>query len=144
MRHEGTKVEKNQTVTIPESGEVVRKTTHAYEPSDDAKSMARIERFTVISNWFVGAISALLAARFLLNLFGANPEAGFFRLIATLTQPLVAPFSALFGSPTLGASMIDSASLVGLVVYPVVGYGIVKLIKASTAPADPHGTNYTV
>ena len=144
MRHQGTVLEKRQIATDPDNGEVIKKTTQAYELSDDDKSMARVERFTVIANWFVGVASALLAARFLLNLFGANPSAGFFQLIALLTQPLVAPFVALFGSPTIGQSFIDSAALVALVVYPVVGYGIVKLVRAVSAPPDPHGHAYTV
>ncbi|MFA5505416.1 MAG: YggT family protein [Vulcanimicrobiota bacterium] len=144
MRHQGTTLEKKQVATNPENGEVVKKTTHAYEPSDTDKSLARVERFTVIANWFVGAITALLAARFLLNLFGANAGAGFFQMIAVITTPLVAPFVALFGSPTIGQSFIDTAALVGLIVYPIVGYGVVKLVRAISAPPDPNGNAYTV
>lgn len=142
MEHQGTSLEKKQVVTNPDSGEVIKKTTHAYEPSDSDKSLGRIERFTVIANWCIGAISALLVARFLLNLLGANPSAGFTQFITTITQPLVAPFIALFGSPAFGQSLLDSAALVGLVVYPVVGFGITKLIRAIMAPSDPHGTAY--
>lgn len=144
MQHQGTTLEKERLVADPTNGEVIRKTTHAYEPSDYERSMARIERFTVIGNWFIGCISALLAARFLLNLLGANPSAGFTQFITALSQPLVAPFIALFGSPAYGQSMLDSAALVGLVVYPVVGYGVLKLFRAIAAPADPNGTAYTV
>jgi hypothetical protein len=144
MRHQGTTLEREKRVTDPKNGEVIHKKTREYEPSDHSKSLARVERFTVIGNWIIGAITALLAARVLLNLLGANPEAGFSQFILLITQPFILPFTAMFASPSIGQSYIDSAALVGLVVYPVAGYGIVKLIKAIMAPSDPRGHAYTV
>jgi len=144
MRHQGTTLEREKHIKDAENGEVIHKRSREYEPSDQEKSMAKVERFTVISNWIIGAVTALLGARFLLNLLGANPAAGFTKLVTGITQPLVLPFTAMFGSPSFGQSLIDSAALVGLVVYPVVGYGLVKLLKAVLAPPDPHGQAYTV
>lgn len=143
MNHQGTVIEKTQVKTDPESGERLEKRSVLANPSDQDIAMARVERFTVVANWIIGAITAMLGFRFLLNLFGANPSAGFSQFVAAVTQPLVMPFQALFNSPAFGQSMIDSASLVGLVVYPVIGYGIVALLRAIFAPSDPQGQAYT-
>ncbi len=144
MNHQGTVVEKTQVQTDPESGERLERRSVLSNPSDRDVKMGRVERFTVVANWVIGAITAMLAFRFLLNLFGANPNAGFSQMVASLTEPLVMPFQALFNSPAFGQSLIDSAALVGLVVYPIIGYGLVALTRAIIAPSDPHGQAYTV
>ncbi len=144
MNHQGTVVEKTQVQTDPESGERLERRSVLSNPSDRDVKMGRVERFTVEAKWVIGAITAMLAFRFLLNLFGANPNAGFSQMVASLTEPLVMPFQALFNSPAFGQSLIDSAALVGLVVYPIIGYGLVALTRAIIAPSDPHGQAYTV
>ncbi len=142
MEHQGTTVERD--VVIDDNGpqEVVRKTSAAYEPSDKERSLARVERFRSVGNWIIGAVCALLGARVLLYLFAANPDAGFTRFIESVTAPLVSPFVSLFGEPAVGAAVLDTAGLAALIVYPIVGYGLVSLIKMLTAPSDPTGHAY--
>ncbi len=74
-----------------------------------------------------GFIEVLLAIRFILRLFGANAQAGFAQLIYGVTGPLVAPFQGLFGTVQSDASVLESASLVALVVYALVAWLIVKV-----------------
>lgn len=142
MNHQGTTIEKKFVQVDDESKEVVKKSTSAYEPSDEEKTLARTERFRTIANWVVGAIVSLLGARFLLSILAANAGAGFFQFVLVASEPLVAPFTSLFGMPAFGASVVDTAALVGMVVYPVVGYGLISLLKAIMAPSDPTGRAY--
>ena len=74
-----------------------------------------------------GFVEALLAIRFVLRLLGANAEAGFAQLIYGITAPQVAPFQGLFGTVQSDASVLESASLVALIVYALVAWLIVKL-----------------
>jgi hypothetical protein len=74
-----------------------------------------------------GFIEVLLTLRFVLRLLGANAEAGFAQLIYGVTAPLVAPFQGLFGTVQSDASVLESASLVALIVYALVAWLIVKL-----------------
>ncbi len=74
-----------------------------------------------------GLIEVLLAIRFVLRLLGANAQAGFAQLIYGVTAPLVAPFQGLFGTVQSEGSVLESASLVALVVYALVAWLIVKL-----------------
>lgn len=74
-----------------------------------------------------GFLEALLAIRFVLRLLGANAQAGFAQLIYGVTAPMVAPFQGLFGTVQSDASVLESASLVALIVYALVAWLLVKL-----------------
>jgi hypothetical protein len=142
MNHQGTTVERQVVVQDNEAHEIVRKQSAAYQPSDTELSLARLERFRFIGNWIIGCIAFLLGARIILSLFAANPAAGFTQLVNALTAPLVLPFTAIFGVPSVGASVVDTGALVAIIVYPIIGYGIISLMKAVLAPADPSGRAY--
>ena len=75
-----------------------------------------------------GVIEALLLIRFVLRALGANPEAGFAQFIYGVTAVLVAPFVGLFGTPQAGGSALELSTLVALVVYPLLGWLIAKLL----------------
>jgi hypothetical protein len=88
--------------------------------------------------WFVvGAVEILVAARFLGKLFGASAHSAFVNFIYQVSGPLVAPFAGIFGDTGSKTNVFETASLVALVVYAVIGWGIVVLIRIVTAP---HGT----
>ncbi len=142
MKNQGTTVEREVVVRDNDATEVVRKQSSAYEPSDAERSLARLERTRSIGNWLIGAVCVMLGARIVLNLFAANQAAGFTQMVTTVTTPLVLPFTAIFGVPTIGASVIDTAALVAIIVYPIVGYGILSLMKSIMAPSDPTGRAY--
>src|ERR671933_974512 len=71
-----------------------------------------------------GIVEALIAIRFVLRALGANPDAGFAQLVYGLTAPLVAPFVGLFGSPQAGGSVLELQSIVALVVYALLAWGL--------------------
>ena len=50
---------------------------------------------------------------------------------------MVAPFTGIFGDTGTKTNTFETASLVAIVVYAVVGWGLVALIRIVTAP---HGT----
>ena len=55
--------------------------------------------------WVVGFIDTLIAIRFVLKLFGANP-APFVRFIYDVTWPLVAPFHGIFNTSQAGRAVL--------------------------------------
>lgn len=71
-------------------------------------------------------IEALLAIRFILMLLGANPQAGFAALIYGLTAPFLLPFAGLFGQPAAGGSVIETNTIVALVVYPLLAWALAR------------------
>ncbi|HEY8886044.1 MAG TPA: hypothetical protein VIM31_00905 [Candidatus Microsaccharimonas sp.] len=79
--------------------------------------------------WFIaGVIDALIAIRFVLLLLGANQSAGFVDFIYGITGILVAPFVGIFGEPTYGRFMFEWSSILAIIVYSLIAWGIVKLI----------------
>lgn len=84
--------------------------------------------------WFIGGLMAiLLAIRFVLLAAGANESAGFAQLMYGLTDWMVAPFAGLFGNITYpgaaGTAVLEWASLVGIVVYLLIAWLIVKVAQ---------------
>lgn len=83
--------------------------------------------------WAVLAvIETLIGLRFLLRLFGANPAAGFTDLVYTLSQPLVAPFQAVFPAARIEgearSGVFDWSLLLAMAIYWLIAWGIVRLL----------------
>lgn len=82
--------------------------------------------------WFIaGLISIIIALRFVFLLLGANREAGFTDFIYSLSAPFVAPFVGIFGEPTYGRVVFEVSSLLAIVVYVLIAWGIAKLLTIS-------------
>ena len=88
--------------------------------------------------WFIaGAVEIFVAARFLGKLFGASAQSAFVNFIYQVSSPMVAPFTGIFGDTGSRTNTFETASLVAIVVYAVIAWGLVVLIRIVTAP---HGT----
>ncbi|MFY9615401.1 MAG: YggT family protein [Candidatus Dormiibacterota bacterium] len=85
--------------------------------------------------WFVtSVVTTLIGIRFVLKVLGASLQSGFVTLIYGLTDAMVAPFRAIFPAASGQSSTLDIASLVAIVVYALVGLGLVSGVKLITAP----------
>jgi uncharacterized protein YggT (Ycf19 family) len=80
--------------------------------------------------WYIaGILLTLLALRFVLALLGANTANTFANFIYTVSHPFVAPFFGLFSyNLRYGVSRFESYTLVAMIVYALVAYGIAKLL----------------
>lgn len=83
--------------------------------------------------YFLGALEILLAFRLILKVAGANTNSAFVRLIYFLSGIFVMPFQGIFrsaySSSTTNTSIFEPATLTALIVYAVLAWGIVKLIR---------------
>ena len=81
--------------------------------------------------WLLGMLEILLGLRFLLRLFGANPQNEFARLINNLSAPFINPFSTLFISPTFdgGAYIFDVNIAIAIVAYMLLSYLAASLVR---------------
>ncbi|HVD46729.1 MAG TPA: YggT family protein [Candidatus Limnocylindria bacterium] len=92
--------------------------------------------------WFiVGAVEIFIAARFLGKLFGASAQSAFVNFIYQVSSPMVAPFTGIFGDTGTKTNTFETASLVAIVVYAVVAWGLVALIRIITAPKGTKPAN---
>lgn len=75
----------------------------------------------------------LLATRFILRLFGANPGNDFVSMIYALTYPVVVPFSGIFGPvESTGAAAFEISTLIAMMVFGVLAYALARFIGILT------------
>ena len=89
--------------------------------------------------WYItGVVLVLLAFRFVMKLFGANPSSGFVDFIYGVTGILTVPFDNIFGVSKVTAgevrSVFEPSILVAAAVYALIGWGIVKLLNLNRTP----------
>lgn len=83
--------------------------------------------------FFFGALEILLAFRLVLKLTGASISSAFVGLIYGLTGIFILPFEGIFrrgyaqGVET--TSILEPSTLVAIIVYAVLAWGIVKLLR---------------
>ena len=88
-----------------------------------------------------GLLEVLLAFRLVLKMTGASLASGFVSMIYTLTGIFIMPFEGIFrrgfaqGVET--TSILEPATLVALIVYVIVAWGIVKLVRISSGEKQP-------
>jgi len=128
-----------ERVSGPYGQQVVR-SEHISVPSEATRRAAAVDRARQVIYFIFGVIEALLAIRFVLLLLGANQGSPFVNLIYTVSRPFVLPFQGIFGEPTFDSSVVEWSSLVGMIVYILVAYGLVRLIELIYAPARTPGT----
>ena len=84
--------------------------------------------------WYItGFIIALLALRVVIFLLGANQGSTFVDFLYAITQPFAAPFYGIFPQPSYGQLALDTASIVAMVVYALVAWGLAKLFTLTSA-----------
>ncbi len=80
-----------------------------------------------------GIIIALIALRFVLLLLGANQGSPFVDFIYGVSGLFVAPFYGIFNNtPTFGASVLDVSSIVAILIYALICWGLVALVTLNT------------
>jgi len=75
-----------------------------------------------------GALEALIGIRVILKLIGANPANAFTALVYQLSELFLWPFRNLIVNPAFGNSVLEITSLIAMIVYPLIGWAIVRLI----------------
>jgi YggT family protein len=92
----------------------------------------------------VGIIQLGLSVRFILELFGANAGTPFVAWIYAITQPLVAPFAAMFPSLSLGGFVFDTSLVVAMIAYALLGWLVVSLFNAFLSFGRPYEPRTTI
>ena len=76
----------------------------------------------------LGIVDVLIILRVLFKALAANAGAGFTSFVYGVTDPLVAPFQGIFGTPQANnGSVFELSSVVAIVVYALIAWVIVRL-----------------
>ena len=84
-----------------------------------------------------GVIISLLVLRVILQLLGANQGNGFVDFIYGLSGFFAAPFYGIFSyQPTYGVSTLEVSTLVAIVIYALLTWGVAKLFTLGSTRED--------
>lgn len=120
-----------RNVDVVDGDDVVRRDTVRTTGSADGRIVGR----RIV--WYIaGVIIVLLALRFLLFMLGANRDSGFVDFIYSISAVFAAPFSGIFPAPTYGQFFFDTASLVAMLVYALIAWGLARLFTLNAPRAD--------
>lgn len=88
--------------------------------------------------WYIaGLLEAVLAFRFLLKLFGANPAAGFSAFIYGISYPFAAPFLSVFKISSVEGSIFEWTTLLAMLVYWIIAMAVAKLLVMGKTVSTP-------
>lgn len=88
--------------------------------------MARVSQ---VVDYLFFIVYGLLTLRFLLELFGARENAGFFQFIRSVTGPFYAPFKGLVASPSADGFTLALPIVFALVAYMLLHLAINGLLR---------------
>lgn len=101
-----------------------RRVTH--NPAADQRIM--VSRVTQIIWLLFGFLEALIGIRIVLKMIGANPAAAFSQIIYSITDVFLWPFAGITINPAFGAMQLEFSSIIGMIVYALIAWGLTRLI----------------
>lgn len=106
-------------------------------PSTATPTQAEVERVKPLFRgiqivWaFVAIVDIILFLRFILKALAANDAAGFTQFIYLVSTPFAYPFVYVFNLAVVDNSVIEWGTLLAILIYTLIGAGIVKLLAMS-------------
>lgn len=92
--------------------------------------------------WYItGILEIALVFRFVFTLLGANTGAGFTSFVYTITEPLIIPFTSVFGISFVQGNLFEWTSLLAMIVYGLIGWGITRLLLMSKTVSTPEAAS---
>ena len=100
------------------------------------KKEYRITKASKIVYYILGVLEVLLAFRFVFKILGANTESTFVSFIYSASNLFLKPFSGIFRKAVSEGietkSILEPTLIIGMLVYALLAWGIVKLIEISS------------
>jgi len=88
--------------------------------------------------WYLFTLlEILLLFRLGLKFAGANPAAGFTSFIYMVTWPFAQPFIAVFQTTYVGNQVFEWTTLLAIVVYYLIAWGITSMLTMSKTVSTP-------
>lgn len=135
-------METGRKMYMDRDGNMVEREDQIFEDPRMARQNV-LDRTAQIIYFITGVIEILLLIRFLFRLFGAGAS-GLVNLIYGLTGPLVAPLNGIFNDQNLThTSVLEISTLLAMVLWALIGWGIVKLLYIVLEPSPNTRSVYT-
>ena len=83
-----------------------------------------------------GLLEAALGLRFVLKLIAANPNAPFAQMVYGFTNLFLWPFQNLTPAPAAQGMVLETSTLIAMIVYAVAAWAVVKLLYVIFTPSE--------
>ncbi len=121
---------------VDSRGNQVENRSEVYE--DENLRRANIRAWITRVVYFVlGVVEVILLLRLIFRLLGANESSDFVMFLYNLSHIFVGPFNGIFNDQALGRSVFEISTLVAMIVYALIAWGIVSLGNVIFAPQYP-------
>jgi hypothetical protein len=127
---------------VDPAGNQIERREETYVDENQRRANIRA-RITNITYFVLGVLEVILLLRLLLRLLGANEASGFVMFIYNLSHIFVAPFNGIFNDQALGRSVFETSTLVAMIVYALLAWGIVSLGRIVFARVSPGSQTIT-
>lgn len=139
----GAYVQSQRESYVDPMGNQVQNRAEVFE--DENLRRANIRSWIARITYFVlGVLEVILLLRFLFRLLGANQGSAFVMFLYNLSHVFVAPFNGIFNDQALGKSVFETSTLIAMIVYALLAWGIVSLGRVLFAPNVPGRQSTTV
>lgn len=121
--------------------EIVKETVTTQGNSDAKPEASNTQMAEYLTYFTFGVLEILLIFRLILKLMGASHSSSFVNIIYTATGIFTIPFEGIFRKAvTQGietSSVLEPATVVAIIVYAVVAWGIITLVRISSGKVQP-------
>ena len=115
-------------------GNRVENREEVFEDKNQARANIRYW-ITSVTYFVLGVLEVILLLRFIFRLLGANQDNAFIMFLYNLSHVFVIAFNGIFNDQTLGRNgVFEISTLVAMVVYALLAWGIVSLGRLIFAP----------
>jgi uncharacterized protein YggT (Ycf19 family) len=120
------KISQRENVVVQQSGGHVHEERVVHNVNlEYREAIYKVTQFI----WLLfGGLEALLGIRAILMLIGANPATPFTALVYQLSELFLWPFRNIVANPAFGNSVLEITTFIAMIVYPLIGWAIVRLI----------------
>lgn len=131
---DGASVEGQRESYVDPAGNQIENRVEVYEDRNLQKANLR-NWITGIIYFLLGVLEVILGLRFIFRLLGANQGNDFTLFLYNLSHVFVGPFNNIFNDQTIGSiSVFEVSTLVAMLIYALIGWGLVALTRVLLAP----------
>jgi hypothetical protein len=128
---------------VSPAGDQVDSRVEVYEDKNLGRANIRAWATNIIY-FLLGVLEVILGLRFVFRLLGASEGSGFTLFLYNLSHVFVAPFNGIFNDQTIGnVSVFELSTLVAMLVYALIGWGLVALCRLVFAPMYNNSQRFT-
>jgi YGGT family len=125
--------QRQQENYVDAHGNQVDRSVEVFEDKNQVRANRRYWTTTVTS-FILAVLEIILVMRVFFRLLGANQGNGFITFLYNLSHFFVAPFNGIFNDQALGRSVFEISTIVAMLVYALIAWGIISLARVIFAP----------